>query len=691
MQASGAADIKLIVKGAASQSVNLFELQDSNGAVLSSVNEDGHFGIGVAPNSKYRSYHSWIFTSDPGEAKTSIYGFVRSSVATSHALSAIGGYAQTNHPSGVVADIAAFRFLMYHSNAPTVSTSQGMYVSTLLLDNDGSAATVVNCYGVRTRLTTYGAHTGNPTLTNYYGFYPAITLGETTATSVYAIDIPTPTKTAGGSVTNLYGIRMGDINIGGTLNFAIQTNAGNIVFNEGGDADTDFRVESDSQANMLFVDAGFDSVLINGSADLSSTMGITTTAAADKGLVIKGSASQTANLQEWQDSSGTILNRIEKDGDMTIKDGQGIQWTDFNSKHIGNTGAIRVQQTANMDGTYTVGYRVQGTQATTGKVSYGMDLYVTKSVADASSWNGLRMQTRVTADTGTQNVVRGMLNQVVLVGDGDITQCFALHGRVDNTGTGTIATGRACFIDANINSGGGAITNNYGIYIGNQNVGASYNSAITTNAGNIVFNEDGDANTDVRIETDAEPNFFFIDGGSEWLRVGDWDTNYVEIDKAGDMTFVGGGGLAFAEIYASDVADTITISSSGQANKVQVTSFAVDGVSNNMTPDHTNDHITVTKAGMYLATISISVTSTGGSAYQIAFSLYKNNGATEFVNVHTHRNLSGGGGDTGSMSLSGIVDLAVNDTIEVWTWNETNTNDIIIDDITLSLVMVGGT
>lgn len=36
------------------------------------------------------------------------------------------------------------------------------------------------------------------------------------------------------------------------------------------------------------------------------------------GIVIKGNASQTANLQEWQNSSGSILSSIKSDGSMTI-------------------------------------------------------------------------------------------------------------------------------------------------------------------------------------------------------------------------------------------------------------------------------------------------------------------------------------------------------------------------------------
>ena len=159
----------------------------------------------------------------------------------------------------------------------------------------------------------------------------------------------------------------------------------------------------------------------------------------------------------------------------------------------------------------------------------------------------------------------------------------------------------------------------------------------------------------------------------------------------GDMIFVNSHGMCFGEIYATDVANMITIASSGYGGRAQITSFAVNGVSNNATPDHTNDHITITKAGVYLCTCSISTTSTGGTAYVVKFAVFKNNGATPFNNVHAHRSLSGGGGDTGSISLSGMIDLAAADTIELWCWNATNTNNIIIEDVILSLLQIGGT
>ena len=65
----------------------------------------------------------------------------------------------------------------------------------------------------------------------------------------------------------------------------------------------------------------------------------------------------------------------------------------------------------------------------------------------------------------------------------------------------------------------------------------------TPGQGFIAFNNDSQ-DMDFRIETAAEDNFFYIDAGGEWLRVGDWDTNYVQMTAAGAMTFAGGGSLA---------------------------------------------------------------------------------------------------------------------------------------------------
>ena len=53
-----------------------------------------------------------------------------------------------------------------------------------------------------------------------------------------------------------------------------------------------------------------------GGTDLSATFGITVHASGGVGQVIRAAASQSANIQEWQDSAGTILTRISPVGQV---------------------------------------------------------------------------------------------------------------------------------------------------------------------------------------------------------------------------------------------------------------------------------------------------------------------------------------------------------------------------------------
>jgi len=159
----------------------------------------------------------------------------------------------------------------------------------------------------------------------------------------------------------------------------------------------------------------------------------------------------------------------------------------------------------------------------------------------------------------------------------------------------------------------------------------------------------------------------------------------VSIDS--DLIFTdSGSGLPFGEVWVmgNSTADTVAT-----ATNTQMTRFANEGESNLTTPSATTDDITILKAGMYLVTISVAFK--GDASVEWDFTLYKNNGATSFDNVHCDRKL-GAGGDVGSASMSGICDFAVNDTIELWMKHEAGVNkDITIEDCTLSIVQIGGT
>lgn len=165
---------------------------------------------------------------------------------------------------------------------------------------------------------------------------------------------------------------------------------------------------------------------------------------------------------------------------------------------------------------------------------------------------------------------------------------------------------------------------------------------------------------------------------------GDWDI--------GDDFYFhnAGSGLPYAEIYAYNVAAAHAFAGTGIANKVQVSAFATNGPSNLCTPDHTNDHITITKDGVYKVCVTLSIDSNAGTGFELGLSLFKNNGATLFNNIHSHADFAGGGGETKSISMNGLIEAGAGDTIELWCWNETNTTGISIDEVTLSVFMIGG-
>jgi len=170
------------------------------------------------------------------------------------------------------------------------------------------------------------------------------------------------------------------------------------------------------------------------------------------------------------------------------------------------------------------------------------------------------------------------------------------------------------------------------------------------------------------------------------INLGTTSSSFNDFFVGGDIIMTDdGGGLCFGEIYVegNSTADTVATATNTQMNR-----FDTNGEFNNTTPQHTSDHIIIDKAGKYLVTISISFS--GDPSVDWAFSLYKNNGATQYANVHCNRKL-GAGGDIGSASMSGICDFAATDTVELWMQHAAGVNkDITVQDCTMSVVQVGG-
>jgi hypothetical protein len=139
----------------------------------------------------------------------------------------------------------------------------------------------------------------------------------------------------------------------------------------------------------------------------------------------------------------------------------------------------------------------------------------------------------------------------------------------------------------------------------------------------------------------------------------------------------------YASMYVTGNAVQHVIAVAGTATQVLV--FGTDGPSNGLTPDHTNDHITVANAGDYLILVSATVNSIAGAASRFEMTVQRDNGAAILGGLMCHRNIAGGGGVSDVISMSDIVTLSATDTIEVWLENETNTQNYVVEDISLTM------
>jgi hypothetical protein len=229
----------------------------------------------------------------------------------------------------------------------------------------------------------------------------------------------------------------------------------------------------------------------------------------------------------------------------------------------------------------------------------------------------------------------------------------------------------------------GTNINSYGVYV--DAVGSSTESSGGTVTGYGLYNAN-----DVMNILHGEVYIGSLTDPTEPLQVGD-GTNETNIGDDGDLFFEGTAGLQFAQIYEEDGSSTLALPA--QDTFYQITAFTANGESNGMTPDHTNDHITVAKSGMYLAFLDVSFSQTTAVSIEYDFHVQKNNGTTDFPYVSAHRDTAGGN-TVGATNGTGIIDLDVNDTVEVWVERLTGgavSRTITIPQVSLTLTQVGGT
>ena len=167
------------------------------------------------------------------------------------------------------------------------------------------------------------------------------------------------------------------------------------------------------------------------------------------------------------------------------------------------------------------------------------------------------------------------------------------------------------------------------------------------------------------------------------------DPNKLEVSAAGVVNFVEGAGLQFGEISYHDGGFNVVLAA--QDTDYQVVGFNADGESNgDVTPDQTNDHITVGEAGRYLISYSASIRSAASNVYD--FEVKYNNGTTGLANSCTHRSTTVAN-KLGVIATTFIADLPASATIEMWVSRADGgavAKTITIEQINLNVLQIAG-
>jgi hypothetical protein len=162
---------------------------------------------------------------------------------------------------------------------------------------DNANVTIFNLEGKRP------TPANNDTMYVYYRMYNDTPASfEYARTTITAEDITTDEEE---------GSLLFEVSRAGTLEVCQKISATEIVLNEAG-ADRDFRVEAVGQINALVVQGSDGNVGIGNAAPTSKLM---VDGSSDEiQCIVQAHSTQTANLQEWQDSSANILAGVDERG-----------------------------------------------------------------------------------------------------------------------------------------------------------------------------------------------------------------------------------------------------------------------------------------------------------------------------------------------------------------------------------------
>ena len=314
--------------------------------------------------------------------------------------------------------------------------------------------------------------------------------------------------------------------------------SGGIVFNQDSN-DYDFRVESNGNANMLFVDGGNDHVNIGTTSDFGDTFNVSGTAHFTNNVTLSRQTNDSG-------STGLILEKTRStsvNGNTVVQDGDQLGYVTFR----GNDGDQF------LDGAYVISFvdgtpgnndmpaslqfwtTADGASSPTKRFSIANDGYGEYEAArnDIIRFTGANSGSiTFRNDTANQFVMHTGSSDDFVIGTGGNNDRLTITSAGDATFDGAInlsgnltftaADGREIIAKESIVVTIDSDDNDTGRVFGvRSGASGSYESLMNlSEASGAVFNEDSMAALDFRVESDSYTHMFFVDAGNNRASVG---------------------------------------------------------------------------------------------------------------------------------------------------------------------------
>jgi hypothetical protein len=321
--ASSASVIPIIVKGAASQSADYFQIQNSGGAILAQLNTSNQFNVNYGSVYSQGGFRGGV-NNHIGFAGLSGFAYSPAYLA----IGAQGAVNQTanlqewrNSSGTVLSAVSPLGQNVIGSSTPLTNSAVQQSITAVTF----TSTTATYTYTSTLQVMTIGDYVSISGLdpSGYNGNFQVTAIATVSSGSSYSFTVANTTN-----ATVVDGVGLVALSAGLSVTIPDKAHTGIIIKAAANQTASMMEFRTSAGALSTWWDANgamtastaVVSTLYSGGFMNTGTLGYfnaTTFSAAVSPIVVRGAASQTADLQQWQSSGGSVLAKVNSGGGLT--------------------------------------------------------------------------------------------------------------------------------------------------------------------------------------------------------------------------------------------------------------------------------------------------------------------------------------------------------------------------------------